>query len=241
VTRGARRRVAVAAALGLVAALVVRHGNAVAIAFESDAPSRSHGTPSRGALENGKRLPSSGANFEVYSRLGALLGRNSVHADVRGIVLDAYAAVAESHPDLRFVYGESGWPQGGRFRPHRTHQNGLSVDFMVPVRDEKGRSVPLPTRAWTRFGYDLEFDAAGRHEELAIDFEAMAVHLAALDVAARAHGTRIERLILAPELQPLLWSTGAGRSLQDRFPVMTRKAWVRHDEHYHVDFAKPGR
>jgi penicillin-insensitive murein endopeptidase len=219
--------------------LVVWFGNTVLIAVENPDPSRSTGSPASGKLQNGRRLPTSGTNFSAYSRIGALVGRNSVHEAVRSAVTEAYAALAASHPDLTFVYGETGWPRGGPFSPHRTHQNGLSVDFMVPVRDENGRAVPLPTAPWTRFGYGLEFDRQGRLGNLQIDFEAMAAHLAALEEAARAHGTGIELLIFAPEFQALLWRTPAGRRLQGRFPVMTTPAWVRHDEHYHVNFRNP--
>jgi penicillin-insensitive murein endopeptidase len=232
------RRAAVAAAIAL---LVIAYwfGNAVGIALESDARSRSLGTPSHGRLENGRRLPTEGANFRAHSRLGAALGRNTVHQTVRDVVVEAYGELAISRPELAFVYGETGLPGGGPFRPHRTHQNGLSVDFMVPVRDGSGGSVPLPTAPWTKFGYGLEFDRQGLRGDLAIDFEALAAHLAALERAAAAHGTRVELLILAPEYLDLLWRTPTGRELRGRIPVLSRPAWVRHDEHYHVDFANP--
>ena len=110
---------------------------------------------------------------------------------------------------------------------------------MVPVVDTKGRSVPLPTPPWSRFGYGLEFDSLGENGNLRIDFEAIAEHLVALDRAARAHGTRIQLFLLAHELQPLLWKTPTGRTLEDRFSSMARPAWTRHDEHYHVDFENP--
>jgi penicillin-insensitive murein DD-endopeptidase len=228
----------VAASIGILF-LVVWFGNSVLIALETCDPSRSIGTPARGRLQNGRRLPTSGVNFKAYSRVGALLGRNSVHQIVHAVITDAYVALAKSNPSLIFVYGETGWPHGGPFPPHRTHQNGLSVDFMVPVRDLSGRSITLPTVPWRRFGYDLEFDSKGHLGKLQIDFEAIAEHLAALDKAAGEHGTRIKLLIFAPEYQSLLWHTDMGRRLQGRFPVMKTPAWVRHDEHYHVDFENP--
>lgn len=223
----------------VLAIAVVHFGNTAIRTFESERPSRSQGTPASGTLRHGKRLPTAGANFRAYSRLGALLGRNSLHSTARDIVLQAYATLADSAPDLTFVYGETGWPSGGRFRPHRTHQNGLSVDFMVPVRDRGGKAVPLPTRPWTRFGYDLSFDSAGRGGDLTIDFEALAAHLAALDAVARRKGSGIELLILAPEYYERVWTTKAGAHLRGRFPILGRPAWVRHDEHYHVDFRAP--
>ena len=215
-------------------------GNSAFIAFESDTPSRSVGTPDRGRLENGKRLPTSGANFRAYSRIDTLLGRNSVHGLVRTVILEAYATLEETAPDLTFVYAEASWPSGGPIPSHRTHMNGLSVDFMVPIRDGQGNSVPLPNLPWTYFGYRLEFDAKGRLGDLQIDFEAIAKHLDALQHAARTHGIRIDLVVLAPEYLPLLWQTPTGRSLQDKFsPFYREPAKTRHDEHYHVNFSNP--
>jgi penicillin-insensitive murein endopeptidase len=94
-----------------------------------------YGTRSNGRLESGEQLVKSGPNFEAYSSLGVAAGRTYVHSKVARVVSDAYSALARSKPKVKFVYGESGWKNGGRIKPHRTHQNGLAVDFMVPVRD----------------------------------------------------------------------------------------------------------
>jgi penicillin-insensitive murein DD-endopeptidase len=198
-----------------------------------------HGTTGNGRLENGVKLPLSGANFSSYSTLGASLGRTHVHSRVHGIVVAAYQALEKMSPGTAFVYGETGWPGGGQMRPHRTHQNGLSVDFFVPVRDKVGRSVPLPTAVTERFGYDIEFDATGRHGDYTIDFEALAEHLVQLHVAARANGAGIALVILDPPYLPKLFATRRGPYLQQHLPFMKTAAWVRHDEHYHVDFSVP--
>lgn len=192
-----------------------------------------------GSIEDSVKLPLSGPNFEAYSALGAALGRTHVHSKVAEVLGAAYAAMAVAVPDARFVYGETGWPSGGRLRPHRTHQNGLSVDFFVPVRDAAGRSVPLPTTATRRFGYDIEFDAQGRYEDLSIDFTAMAEHLHQLHLAARARGVRIALVIFDPPLLPRLFATPRGPYLTQNLRFMSGRAWVRHDEHYHVDFDVP--
>lgn len=214
-------------------------GNSLAIALESRTPSRSVGTKARGRLEHGKRLPTGGSNFAAYSMLGASLGRNSVHSTVREIVLDAYGRVENVAPGVTFIYGETGWPSGGRIRPHRTHQNGLSVDFMVPVRDNRGRPARLPSWPWTRFGYGIEFDSTGRAGDLRIDFDAVAAHVSALDRAARRRGTSIELVIFAPELVRVLEADPRRRAMVAKVPFMQGRPWVRHDEHYHVDFAPP--
>jgi penicillin-insensitive murein DD-endopeptidase len=227
-------------ALGVVAAIatIVFGGNSLAIALESSAPSVSVGRKAAGRLEHGKRLPTSGPNFRAYSRLGALLGRNSVHGDVRATIVDAYGELERTQPGVTFVYGETGWPSGGRIRPHRTHQNGLSADFMVPVRDAAGAPRTLGTTPWRRFGYATEFDADGRAGGLRIDLDAVAAHLLALEHAAAKHGLAIELVIFAPELRDRLARTKQGRDVVRRLPFMQGRAWVRHDEHYHVDFRR---
>jgi penicillin-insensitive murein endopeptidase len=221
--------------LGAVGVLITYVGNDFLLKFETTSNSESVGTPQDGHLKNGKRLPSSGENFETYSRLGSLIGRTHVHADVRRAVVEAYEAIHVSHPDLRFVYGETGWPSGGEFAPHRTHQNGMSVDFMVPVR-QSGESVPLPHSPLDKWGYDLEFNDAGRCDAYEIDFEAIGVHLLELDRTARKHGLKITRVIFEPELQKLLKKAESGKKALRKLPFSPKPAWIKHDEHYHVDF-----
>ncbi len=222
----------------LLLILAVYSGNDLLRLVESDAPSHSMGTTAHGRLTNAKRLPSSGENFATYSRFGSLIGRTCVNSRVRDAVVDAYAALAKAQPDTQFTFGETGWCWGGgRFRPHHTHQNGLSVDFFVPVRDAHGRPASFPAWPWTKFGYGVEFDASGKAHGLHIDFDAIADHLLALDHAAHAHGLRIRRVIFAPELRKKLFHAKHGHQVRRRLHFMKGRAWVRHDEHYHVDFA----
>ena len=136
----------------------------------------------------------------------------------------------------QYVYGEMGLRTGGPMPPHRTHENGTSVDFMVPVRGRDGRPAQLPRTAQNHFGYDLEFDDAGKLADLRIDFAAIAAHLAQLDLEARRHGFGIARVILAPEYIPKVLATPVGQNIKS-LPFMKTRPWVRHDEHYHVDFA----
>jgi len=203
--------------------------------FESDLPSDARGTRANGYLVYGKHLPVAGDNFEVFSRLGASIGRTCVHGQVRDAMLAAYAAVYAKHPAYHFTYGETAWCWGGNFWPHRTHQNGLSVDFMVPVK-RKERIVETPTTLLDGFGYANEFDDTGAMGEYRIDFEAMAHHLEALRAAAKDNGLEIEQVILEPPLQKELFKTKPGKALKKRLPWVEKGVWVRHDDHYHVDF-----
>jgi penicillin-insensitive murein endopeptidase len=196
-----------------------------------------YGTTGNGRLENGAQLPSSGTNFSSYS-VGSLAGRTYVHSKVLTVITEAYKALETSATGKVFVYGETGWKGGGRIRPHKTHQNGLSVDFMVPVLRE-GKSVPLPTSPLNKFGYALEFDDSGRMDDYSIDFGAVAKHLLELNKAASPQGVKISRVIFEVPLQKHLFATSEGAQLKGLMKFSTKQAWVKHDEHYHVDFELP--
>ena len=202
-------------------------------------PSKCFGTTSNGRLENGWQLPSEGRNFSSYSILGQALGRTYVHSTVNDVVVEAYAATSEILPDTVFVYGETGFKEGGEFKPHKTHRNGLSVDFMVPIRDDDNRSIPLPTHALNMWGYDLEFDESGRLDGWTIDYEAIAEHVFQLHQAARHKGIEIWRVIFDPQLQPMLHESPRWPYLSANVQFSTIRSWVRHDDHYHVDFKLP--
>lgn len=215
---------------------------AVLTALTTHAPaaeSQCFGTVNNGRIEGSVKLPVSGRNFSAYSALAATAGRTHVHAKVADIITATYTALYAASPSITYVYGETGWPSGGRFRPHRTHQNGLSVDFFVPVRNVEGKSVPLPAGITNRFGYDLEFNADAQYGEYSIDFPAMAEHLYQLHLAAKARGVGIALVIFDAPFLPRLFSTPRGDYLKANLNFMKGKPWVRHDEHYHVDFAVP--
>lgn len=197
------------------------------------------GNPRNGRLENAKQLPAWGENYRSYSYALWLLGRASMHGDVRDVITAAYADVAASRPDLRFVYGEAAWPWGGRLWPHKTHRNGLSVDFFVPVRNASGGVSELTTQVYNRWGYDARFDNSGKDGGLAIDFDAVAAHLAALVKAARDRGVGISVVILENELRQILLSDAARSAALAGINFSEKRAWVRHDNHYHIDFDVP--
>jgi penicillin-insensitive murein endopeptidase len=206
------------------------------LGIDGSAPSVCRGDVVGGRLEGGRRLPYAGDNYRAYSLILFAAGRTFMHSKVRDAMRDAYAEVFKTRPELRFVYAESGWPWGGPIPPHKTHANGTSVDFHVPVRGEDGRVAEVPTSIFNQYGYSTRFDRAGRYGGLTLDFEAMGEHLLALDKAARAHGIRIRRVIFDTNLQPKLAATRTGAAAKARMAFNARNAWVPHSEHYHVDF-----
>lgn len=198
-----------------------------------------YGTTKNGRLESGAQLPGQGKNFEAYSSIAGLAGRTYVHSSVKTIILNAYASLEIELSDKVFKYAETGFEEGGRFKPHKTHQNGLSVDFMTPVVNASGVSVHLPTNVFNKFGYNIEFDAKGRYENLSIDYEAMAAHIAVLHKEAKSLGFDLWRVIFDPKLQAGLFKTQYAGYLQKHIQFSKKRSWVRHDEHYHVDFEVP--
>jgi len=207
----------------------------------ASAESICYGTSSKGYIEGAQQIPTSGPNFTPYSQIGVSTGRTYVHAKVAAVISEAYKALETSAPKKKFVYGESGWEHGGRMRPHRTHQNGLAVDFMVPVQTASGESVPLPTGVMNKFGYGIEFTPQAQYKDLTIDFEAISEHLYALDAAAKAQGVAVSRVIFDKAYIPRLLQTKRGAWIRQHVPFMQGEPWIRHDEHYHVDFAAPCR
>ncbi|WP_229418399.1 penicillin-insensitive murein endopeptidase [Massilia sp. Root351] len=203
------------------------------------AQSQCHGRVASGRLEGGVQLAAKGVNFSSYSALAASAGRTYAHSRVARIVEDAYAALAASRPETHYVYGEVGLKNGGPFKPHKTHQTGTSVDFFMPVLGADGQSAMLPSNPLNRFGYDIEFDAQGRYGAYRIDFAALADHLHALRQAALAQEADLALVIVDPRYLPQLMATPRGAYLRQHLRFMKSSPWVRHDEHYHVDFAVP--
>ncbi len=195
-----------------------------------------YGTTSNGRLENGVELPKEGKNFVAYSTLARSLGRTYVHSTVQDVFLEAYQSLETDYPDKLFKYAETGFEEGGRFKPHKTHQNGLSIDFIVPVVNEKGESVYLPTHILNKYGYNIEFDKIGKYDKYTIDYESLGAHIVALHKAAKNHNIGIWRVLFAPDLQPYLYKTKYGEYIKNHIQIPRKKSWVRHDDHYHVDF-----
>ncbi len=198
-----------------------------------------YGTTGNGRLGNGRSLSLKGENFSSYSWLGWLLGRTTVHSRVKDVVVKTYEDLGSNLPGKVFIFGETGWPRGGSFKPHKTHQNGLSVDFFVPVLNPNGESVALPTHIFNKWGYDIEFDSEGRYKSYVIDFESLAAHLYFLSHNAKTQNIGIERVIFDPHLTQHLGQTKYWPYLSRNMPFSKSKPWVRHDEHYNVDFSIP--
>jgi penicillin-insensitive murein endopeptidase len=194
------------------------------------------GTTGAGRLEGGVQLPGDGPNFVSYGTIPELMGRTYVHSKVRDVIVSAYELLEVEAPGKVFEYAETGAETGGEFSPHKTHQNGLSVDLIVPVTDSSGESVHLPTHALNRYGYDIEFDQNGRYGDYQMDFDALGAKIVALHKSAKKHRVKIWRVLFDPKLQAHLYKTRHGSYIRTNVLIPTKRSWVRHDDHIHIDF-----
>lgn len=196
------------------------------------------GTPASGSLRAAERVPDEGENFEVYRWKGGAK-RLFVHSAVAKTLVDAYGLLAKQRPETRFVIGETALESGGPMPPHKTHQNGTSVDLFVPVRNAQNEEIVFPNDYRNGYGYKVRFDAHGRSSDgkYQVDFEALSQYIAALSSAAKSNGIGIARVILIKDFELKLYSTSDGRKLWGtRFFDDPND---RHDNHIHVDFAVP--
>jgi penicillin-insensitive murein endopeptidase len=208
----------------------------LALASAAQAQSTCHGRVGNGRVENAVSLPREGPNFVRMAQGPVSAGRVYVHSLVHDILLDAYAALAIERPGIRWVYGETGLPRGGPMPPHKTHQNGLSVDLFVPVVDKAGNSVQFPNRPDNGFGYLVDFDPRGENATHAIDYPALGDLLFHLHQAAARHGSGLALVVFETELRWRLFDTPRGSWLRRNIPFPAWDDSVRHDDHIHVDF-----
>lgn len=68
--------------------------------------SQCYGSVSSGRLAYGVYLPFMGENFRAYHWSGWLAGRANAHMRIKSVLLKSYTKLAETHPDLKFTYGE---------------------------------------------------------------------------------------------------------------------------------------
>ena len=208
---------------------------------DNQQPSRSLGTVSNGSLENGKLMPFSGENFIYFDTTSYLKERAFLNHKVKDVVLEAYEELSREYPGRKFTVMECANRNGGKIFPHRTHQNGLSIDLMMPKI--KGGKPYYNLDDLGASHYALEFDGNGRYSndpEVTLDLELVAHHLLILQEKALNHGLSIDKVIIKTELKDELFAGEAGQELKNSSIYIVRKLSpminALHDDHFHVDF-----
>lgn len=205
-------------------------------------PSISHGTVSNGSIENATLIPYEGSNYCYFDRTSYLGGRAFTNSKVAQCVVETYRALESQGVTRKFKVMEFSKKEGGKIFPHRTHQNGMSVDFMMPLMKDGKPYYGLDEKGASH--YLLEFDRNGAYSEdpsITIDFDMVAQHLLTLDKEARKQGLKIHKVIFNTSLKDELYASSHGQKLLSSGIYVTRNLEKLindlHDDHYHVDFA----
>ena len=210
---------------------------------ENTKESVSKGSVGGGSLINGKLFPFKGKNFMYFDERSYLEGRGFLHSEVRDIVLDTYDSLSSVLPHRYFMIMECSRKNGGRMLPHRTHQNGLSIDFMMPLKKDNKPYYGLDTLG--ALHYALTFDDAGKYvndDQVEIDFDIVSRQIVLLNYFAKKNGYRINKVIIKIELKDELYQSAFGDEIkksgiyvvQGLTPIVNHM----HDDHFHIDFEK---
>ena len=204
-------------------------------------PSKSIGNTANGTMENGKLLPFYGENFSYFDKGSYLDGRAFVTDKVLKTILAAYSKLEELVPNRHFYIMETANKTGGKLAPHRTHQNGLSVDFMMPLIKENKPYYGLDNLG-TRH-YLLSFNNKGEYGNdttVKVDFNLIAQHILLLNEAAEKVGLKVKKVIIKIEYKDALFATEYGKKLKGSgiyiVKGLSKLINALHDEHYHIDF-----
>jgi penicillin-insensitive murein DD-endopeptidase len=201
----------------------------------------SRGSVSQGTIKNAKIMPYSGNNFRYFDSASYVNGRGFSNKKVVDAVIQSYETMAVLSPTRNFCIMECSNENGGKLQPHRTHQNGLSVDFMIPVVKNRKPFEELDKTGAEH--YWLTFDKNGVFIEdttISIDFELVAMHILALKEAAQKNGIRISKILIHTDLKNNLFLGPNGQKLKTSGVYFAQKLDpiinALHDDHYHVDF-----
>ena len=204
-------------------------------------PSISLGTVSNGSLKNGKIFPFKGPNFIYFDSTSYLNKHAFTHEKVYHTVLATYQEFETILPHFEFGLMECSNEHGGKIWPHRTHQNGLSVDFMSPLLKNGISTTDFNTIGLPH--YLMDFDENGIYTEnpdYSIHFNLIAQHILELDKQAKKNGLKIEKVILKIALKDNLFATEYGKKLKASGIYFAANLSdlidTLHDDHYHVDF-----
>ncbi len=207
----------------------------------NDEPSISKGTVSNGSLENGKLIPFSGSNYQYFDTTSYLMGRGFMNDKVKTTILSTYQRCETEIANRKFFIMECSNKNGGKIWPHKTHQNGLSVDFMMPLVKDHQPYYELDYKGGEH--YLLEFDYEGKYlkdPSIEIDFEVIARHVLLLEEEAKKEGLHIKKVIIHTELKDELFAGKYGQQLKNSdiyvVKALTPLINALHDDHYHIDF-----
>ena len=206
-----------------------------------DTISASIGTVGNGELKHGKLMPYKGNNFVYFDKESYLAGRGFIHSTLRNAILSGFDSLETVLPSRYFTIMECSNKEGGEMFPHKTHQNGLSIDFMMPLLKNDKPYLGLDSIGAQH--YALDFDDNGNYSKdasIQIDFNTVAQQILIMDYFARQNGLNISKVIIKIEFKEELFATYYGKILKKSgiYVVQGLSPLINalHDEHFHLDF-----
>jgi penicillin-insensitive murein endopeptidase len=209
--------------------------------FQDSLKTKSIGSVSRGSLQNGTLIPFSGSNFMYFDTASYLSGRAFTNHLVAQTVINTFKTFELNGEKRKFSIMEFSNEHGGKMFPHRTHQNGMSVDMMMPLMKDGKPYYDLDDLG--AMHYLLEFNKEGQYindTTISIDFEMVANEINQMRIEAEKLGLKITKVIFNTDLRDELFATTHGQLFATNGPYITRNLEPvindLHDDHFHVDF-----
>jgi penicillin-insensitive murein endopeptidase len=170
-----------------------------------------------------------------------LSGRAFTHHLVAQTVINTFKTFESNGEKRKFSIMEFYNEHGGKMFPHRTHQNGMSVDMMMPLMKDGAPYYDLDDLG--AMHYLLEFNKEGQYindTAISIDFEMVANEINQMRIEAEKLGLKITKVIFNTDLRDELFNTTQGKLFASNGPYVTRNLErvinELHDDHFHVDF-----
>ncbi|NRA13654.1 MAG: penicillin-insensitive murein endopeptidase, partial [Crocinitomicaceae bacterium] len=176
--------------------------------FQDSLKTKSIGSVSRGSLENGTLIPFSGSNFMYFDTASYLSGRAFTHHLVAQTIINTFKSFEANGKKRKFRIMEFSNEYGGKMFPHRTHQNGMSVDMMMPLMKDGKPYYDLDDLG--AMHYLLEFNKEGQYindTTISIDFQMAAEEINMMRNEASALGLNMTKVIFNTDLRDELFDT----------------------------------
>ncbi len=201
----------------------------------------STGVPGEGTMQNGKLFPFEGPNFKYFSQWSYINGRAFMNHQLRDVVLESYDTLLAQFPERFWGIMECSLKSGGVISGHRTHQNGLSIDFMTPLKKNDSAYYGLDDLGGRHYRLDFNDEGKLRSDTtISIDFDMMGEHILSLNRIAKLHGLKIKKVILMKSLKNDLYAVPSGEMILRKNIYITKNLPKNvdqsHDDHYHIDF-----
>jgi penicillin-insensitive murein endopeptidase len=203
--------------------------------------STSSGSPSNGTLVNGAKVPFKGDNYKYFDKMSYSMNRCYLNDKILLIVQESYEKLKEYYPDRMFYIMECSNKHGGPMKPHSTHQNGTSIDFMSPLIQNGSIYSKLDDKGAGH--YLMEFNNDGQYikdTSISIDFDLIAHHILILQEVGKKHGVNVKKVILKTDLKDEFYRTPHGKKVKSKGIYLVKALPKRvndvHDDHFHIDF-----